>query len=108
MTAAGWHDHSEDGTAITRVQDDCAKTQLADSGLIGYLDERGEDVRDVALMWLDVFLEEGVEVEQQQLVHANRARHDGDDAQPRLEALVAAVEPREQALHEGLRRQRRS
>ncbi len=74
-----------------------------ESGL-RYLDERGEDVCDVALVRLDVLLEEGVEVEQQQLVHANCARDDGDDAQPRLKALGAAIEACEQALDKRLRR----
>ena len=40
------------------------------------LHERGEQLRDVALVGLHVLLQEGVEVEQQQAVHADGARHD--------------------------------
>ena len=55
------------------------------------LHKSGENVGDIALVRLDVFLQERVEVEQQELVDADRPRHDGDDQQPRLEALATAV-----------------
>jgi hypothetical protein len=54
-------------------------------------------------VWLDVLLQKRVEVEQQQLVDADCPRHHGNDQQPRLEALSAAVQAREEALCEGLR-----
>ena len=52
-------------------------------------------MRDIPLVRLDVLLEEGVEVEDEQLVDAHRARNDAHHEQPSLEALVATVEPRE-------------
>ena len=84
----------------------CARRKNVKEELLrrSYLDEGSQHVGDVALVRLDVLLQEGVEVEQHQLVHANGARHDAHHEQPRLEALVAAVQPRKQALCEGLQK----
>lgn len=68
------------------------------------LHERGEQLGDVALVGLQVLLQERVEVEQQQAVHAHHPRHQRGDRQPRLEALApVALQPRKQPLRKCLR-----
>lgn len=67
------------------------------------LHERGEQLRDVALVRLQVALQEGVEVDEQQPVHADHARHQRGHRQARLEALAtAALQPRKHLLRKRL------
>ena len=70
-----------------------------------HLHERGEQLRHVALVRLQVLLQEGVEVEQQQAVHAHDAADERHDRQARFKLLAAAaaLQPREQALRKALR-----
>ena len=49
-------------------------------------------------------LQEWVEVEEQQLVHAHGARNHVEHGQPRLKPLVPALQPLEQLLRKALRR----
>ena len=68
-----------------------------------HLNEDGQDLGDVPLVGLDVLLEEGVKVEQQQLVDADGAGDDGHHRQPRLQPLVGLLQPREQPFRKCLR-----
>ncbi len=47
-------------------------------------------------------LKEGVEVEEEQLVHAHGARHHVEHGEPRLKPLVPALQPLEQLLGKAL------
>ncbi len=55
------------------------------------LDEGGQELGDIALVGLQVALHEGVEVEKQQLVHADDPGHQGHDRHARLKLLSGAL-----------------
>ena len=68
-----------------------------------HLYEGGEQGGDVSLVRPQVALQEGVEVEQDELVHAHDARDESDHGRARLHLLSAALlEPHKQLLRKGL------
>ena len=68
-----------------------------------HLDEGSQEGGDIPLVRLQVALQEGVEVEQDELVHAHDARDERDHCCARLHLLTAALlEAHEKLLSKGL------